>query len=232
MQNVSFRYNTNGPLILNQLSLTIQPGEWVAIVGPSGAGKSTLFKLLLGFDGIDSGSITFDDTPLSQLNIHHLRKQIGVVLQNSALMPGSLLENLQAVNPALSEADMWTLLERVGLMGDVQEMPMGLHTIIMGDGKTFSGGQKQRLALARCLAKPHPILLLDEATSALDNINQDITLQTLKHLTCTRIMIAHRMSTIVAAHRIIVIDQGTVQEQGTYDELIQKKGVFYHMKKG
>ncbi|MBM3633125.1 MAG: ATP-binding cassette domain-containing protein [Alphaproteobacteria bacterium] len=212
-QNVSFNYGSTGPLVLDNVSFTINPGEWVAIVGPSGAGKSTLVKLILGLEECISGTILLDDIPLQQLDMQTIRRQVATVLQNTQLLPGSIFDNLHASNPNLSEQEMMALLSLVAIKDDVTKMPMGLSTVIMGDGRTFSMGQRQRLVLARCLAKPLSLILLDEATSALDNFSQDVILNTLKQLPITRITVAHRSSTIRCADRIIHLEQGKVVDK-------------------
>jgi ABC-type bacteriocin/lantibiotic exporter with double-glycine peptidase domain len=209
-QNVSFRYDPSGPLILDNINLTIEPGEWVAIVGPSGAGKSTLLRLILGLETPERGTILLDDMPLQQLDIATVRGQIATVLQHTQLLPGSVYDNLRATNPRITDEEAMALLKLVALYDDIVNMPMGLHTIVMGDGRTFSMGQRQRLVLARCLAKPLSMLLLDEATSSLDNVSQEIILRTLSQLPLTRVMIAHRPSTIHRAERVIVMDKGRI----------------------
>ena len=209
-QNVSFHYDSTGPLTLENINFTINPGEWVAIVGPSGAGKSTLIKLMLGLERCTAGTILLDDIPLQQLDMSMVRRQIATVLQHTQLLPGSVFDNLHASNPNLTEEEMLSLLKLVAIRDDITNMPMGLNTVIMGDGRTFSMGQRQRLVLARCLAKPLSYILLDEATSALDNFSQDIILNTLKKLPITRITVAHRPSTIRCADRLIVMDKGKI----------------------
>jgi ABC-type bacteriocin/lantibiotic exporter with double-glycine peptidase domain len=211
-QNVSFHYDASGPLTLDNVSFTINPGEWVAIVGPSGAGKSTLIKLMLGLEKCNKGTILIDDIPIQNLDMPTTRSQIATVLQHTQLLPGSIYDNLRASNPNITEQEMESLLKLVAIHDDVVNMPMGLHTIIMGDGRTFSMGQRQRLVLARCLAKPISLILLDEATSALDNFSQDIILTTLKKLPITRITVAHRSSTIRSADRLIVLEKGKIVE--------------------
>lgn len=211
-QNVSFNYDSTGPLVLDNINLTINPGEWVAIVGPSGSGKSTLIKLLLGLEECDKGTILLDDIPLPQIDMSTFRRQVATVLQQTQLLPGSVFDNLHASNPNLTEEQMLGLLQLVALRDDITSMPMGLNTIIMGDGRTFSMGQRQRLVLARCLAKPLSMIVLDEATSALDNFSQNVILNTLKQLSITRITVAHRPSTIKCADRIIYMDKGQIIE--------------------
>lgn len=211
-QNVSFHYDSTGPLTLDNINFTIYPGEWVAIVGPSGAGKSTLIKLMLGLEKCTAGTILLDDIPMQQLDMAMVRRQVATVLQHTQLLPGSVFDNLHASNPNLTEEEMLGLLKLVAIRDDITNMPMGLNTVIMGDGRTFSMGQRQRLVLARCLAKPLSYILLDEATSALDNFSQNVILDTLKKLPITRITVAHRPSTIRCADRLIVLDKGKVVE--------------------
>jgi len=211
-QNVSFRYDPGGPLVLNTINLTINPGEWVAFVGSSGAGKSTLVKLILGLETCSEGTIFLDDIPLQQLDMPTIRRQVATVLQQTQLLPGSIFDNLHASNPNLNEEEMMSLLKLVAMYEDVTHMPMGLNTVIMGDGRTFSMGQRQRLVLARCLAKPLSVILLDEATSSLDNFSQEVILNTLKQIPITRITVAHRPSTITRAHRVITMERGRIVE--------------------
>ena len=234
LHNVSFHYHAHfqDRPILSHLNLHLRPKEYVAIVGPSGAGKSTLLKLLLGFDTPTQGEITFDGLSLSSLNMQEVRRQMGVVMQQSSILPGSIIENLRAVNPTLTEDVMWQLLDAVALKDDVESMPMGLHTLILGDGRTFSMGQRQRLCLARCLAKNHSILLLDEPTSALDNQRQKIVLNTLRHYPATRIMVAHRLSTLQDVDRILVMNQGKIVEDGSFESLLAQRGEFYALVHG
>ena len=211
-QNVSFHYDPTGPLILDNVNLTINAGEWVAIAGPSGAGKSTLIKLILGLEHCHKGTVLLDDIPLEQLDMPTVRRQIGTVLQHTQLLPGSIFDNLHASNPNLTEEEMLSLLQLVAIRDDIVNMPMGLNTVIMGDGRTFSMGQRQRLVLARCLAKPLSFILLDEATSALDNLSQAVILNTIKQIPITRLTVAHRPSTIRRADRIIVLEKGRIVE--------------------
>lgn len=214
-RNVSFSYSSTGPLILDNVSFTINAGEWVAIVGPSGAGKTTLIRLILGLEKCQKGTILLDGVPLDQLDMPTMRRQIATVLQHTQLLPGSIFDNLHASNPNLTEEEMFSLLQLVAMDEDVANMPMGLSTVIMGDGRTFSMGQRQRLVLARCLAKPLSVILLDEATSALDNVSQSVILNTLKQIPITRVTVAHRPSTIQQAERVIMMDKGRIVEPTT-----------------
>ena len=225
VSSARFRYNPTGPLILNGVSFKAAPGEMVAIVGPSGSGKSTLMRLLLGFETLEAGDILFDGKELSRLDPVAVRRQMGVVLQGSQLLPGSLHENIVgAVGGTLEEA--WEAAERVGLADDIREMPMGMHTVILEGGNSLSGGQLQRLMIARAIVGRPRILLLDEATSALDNRHQAVVTESLARLSITRVVVAHRLSTVIHADRIYVLVNGEIVESGTYAELMVAQGVF------
>ena len=223
--HVSFRYEEDGPLILNDVSFRAGPGELIALVGPSGSGKSTCIRLLLGFEQPSAGSLYFDGQSLSSLNVQSVRRQIGVVLQDGKPMPGDIFRNIIGTsNLGLKEAQ--EAARMAGLEEDIAAMPMGMHTVISESAGTFSGGQLQRLLIARAVVRRPRLLLLDEATSALDNRTQEIVSQSLERLKATRIVVAHRLSTIRKADRIFVLDQGRVVEVGTYEELIAVGGVF------
>lgn len=228
MTNVSFRYHPDAPLVLKNISLTIKPGEFVALVGPSGSGKSSLIRLLLGFDEPTNGSVSFDDIDLSDLDTTRVRQNMGVVIQNSAVTPGSILKNIIGSQP-LTLDDAWAAARLVGLEADIKDMPMGMHTVVPEGGGTFSGGQRQRLILARALVNRPRILLLDEATSALDNKTQAIVSESLEKIKATRIVVAHRLSTIRNADRIIVLEQGEIRESGSYESLVAEEGLFYRL---
>jgi ATP-binding cassette subfamily C protein len=225
INQVSFRYAPDGPLVLDDVSIRIRPGEFVAFVGPSGSGKSTLFRMLLGFEKPQSGAIYYDQKDLAGLDVGAVRRQLGVVLQNGQLMPGDLFTNIVGAAP-LTLDDAWEAARMAGLDADIQAMPMGMHTFIGEGASTLSGGQKQRLMIARALVKKPRVLLFDEATSALDNRTQAIVAQSMQRLNATRIVIAHRLSTVVHADRIFVIDAGKVVEQGRYAELMALNGHF------
>jgi NHLM bacteriocin system ABC transporter ATP-binding protein len=224
LDRLVFRYRPDGPPILDQLSLSIEPGSFVAIVGASGCGKSTLLRLILGFETPASGRILYDGQDLSGLNREAVRRQIGVVLQSGRLMPGSLFENVAGAK-RISLDDAWQALRLAGLEDEVRAMPMGLHTVIGAEG-ALSGGQRQRLLIARALVGKPRILLLDEATSALDNHSQALVNANLEALSLTRIAIAHRLSTVRSADRIVVLDAGRVVQQGTFHELMAVDGHF------
>jgi ATP-binding cassette subfamily C protein len=225
ISHVTFRYSADGPVILNDLSINIKPGEFIAFVGPSGSGKSTVYRLLLGFERPESGAIYFDGQDLGGLDIGAVRRQLGVVLQNGKLMSGDIFTNIVG-SAQLSLDDAWEAARIAGLEEDIKALPMGMHTVIAEGAGTFSGGQKQRLMIARAVVNKPRILLFDEATSALDNRTQAIVSQSIEHLNATRIVIAHRLSTISKADRIFVIEAGQVTETGKYDELMAKNGVF------
>lgn len=223
--NLTFRYTEDGPIILNDVSFRARPGEMIALVGPSGSGKSTLIRLLLGFEQPDSGAILYDGKDLAGLDLEVVRHQCGVVLQHGHVVQGDILSNI--VGPwNLSLHDAWKAAEMVGLAEDIKAMPMGMHTLVSEDGGTFSGGQRQRLLIARAIVHEPSVVLLDEATSALDNRTQKIVSASLKKLRVTRIVIAHRLSTIQQADRIYVLDSGRIAESGTYQSLLEQRGRF------
>ena len=229
LSHVSFRYDVNSPLVVDDLSLKIRPGQYVAVVGKTGCGKSTLLRLLLGFEKPQKGAIYYDGKDLETLDLRSLRKKIGVVTQNGKLFQGDIYSNIVISAPYLSVDDAWKAAEIADIAEDIRKMPMGMHTIISEGAGGISGGQKQRLMIARAVAPNPKILMFDEATSALDNITQKKVSEALDGLKCTRIVIAHRLSTIKQCDRIIVLDGGKIAEDGTYDELLAKKGYFYEL---
>jgi ATP-binding cassette subfamily C protein len=230
IQHATFRYQEDGPLILRDVSVRIQAGEFVAFVGASGSGKSTLLRLLLGFEALEGGAIFYDGQELGGLDVQAVRRQMGVVLQSGRLMSGDIFTNIVGASPAtLDEA--WTAARMAGLAEEIEAMPMGMHTVISEGGGTLSGGQRQRLLIARAIVARPRILLFDEATSALDNRTQAIVSQSLESLQATRIVVAHRLSTIVNAHRIFVMDRGQLVQTGTFAELMAEKGPFAELAK-
>ena len=226
INNVSFRYEEDTPYVLTNLSLSIRAGEYVAIVGRTGCGKSTLVRLLLGFEKPERGGIFYDARDLATLDPRTLRKHIGVVTQNGQLFQGDIFSNITISAPQLTLDEAWEAAEIAGIAEDIREMPMGMQTLISEGQGGVSGGQKQRLMIARAVAPKPRILIFDEATSALDNKTQKQVSEALDRLKCTRIVIAHRLSTIRHCDRILVMDQGAIIEEGTYEELIAKKGAF------
>jgi len=223
--HVSFRYQPDGPLILDGVSFKAKPGEFIALVGPSGAGKSTCLRMILGFDKPMAGSIYFDGQDLSSLNLHSVRRQLGVVLQSGRPMSGDIFRNIVG-SANLGIDDAWEAARMAGLEEDIKAMPMGMHTVISEGAETFSGGQKQRLLIARAIVTRPRIILFDEATSALDNRTQEVVSRSLEGLKATRIVIAHRLSTIRNADRIYVLQGGRVVEAGSYEELVRQGGLF------
>ena len=226
LNHVSFRYAEGAPYVLNDLSLKIRSGEYVAIVGRTGCGKSTLIRLLLGFEEPDKGAIYYDGRDLKSIDPRSLRKKMGVVTQDGQLFQGDIFSNITISAPQLSMEEAWEAAETAGIAEDIRNMPMGMHTIISEGQGGISGGQKQRLMIARAVAPKPRVLILDEATSALDNITQKQVTNSLDNLKCTRIVIAHRLSTIRACDRILLIDGGRIAEEGNYEQLIEMGGAF------
>lgn len=226
LNHVSFRYQEDTPMIIDDLSLKITPGQYVAITGKTGCGKSTLFQLLLGFEKPQKGAIYYDGRDLASLDLKSVRSKIGSVLQNSQLFYGDIFSNIVVSNSKLTLEDAWKAAEMAHIADDIREMPMGMATLITDGMGGISGGQRQRLMIARAVVSNPKILMFDEATSALDNITQKQIAESLDRLKCTRIVIAHRLSTVKHCDRIIVLDGGKIVEDGTYEELIAKKGTF------
>ena len=226
VSNVSFRYSESMPLVLDNLSLRIDPGQYVAIVGQTGCGKSTLMRILLGFEKPQKGAVYYDGKDTDKLDLKSLRRNIGTVMQNGKLFSGDIYSNIVISAPWLTIDDAWEAAEKAGMAEDIRNMPMGMFTIISEGQGGISGGQRQRLMIARAIAPKPKILMFDEATSALDNITQKTVSESLDALNVTRIVIAHRLSTIKNCNRIIVMDKGHIIEDGTYDELIAKNGYF------
>ena len=225
IKNVTFRYQSDRLPVVKDISIETQPGEFIAFVGSSGSGKSTVLRLLLGFETPESGTIYYDGSNLAQLNLEAVRRQLGVVMQNGKLDRGSIYENI-AAGALISEDEAWSALEMAGLAQEVRAMPMGLQTVVSEGGSNFSGGQRQRLIIARALARKPKIILMDEATSALDDRTQAIVTTSLDKLSVTRIVIAHRLSTIRNAKRIYVFDRGRIVQVGSFEELMEQKGIF------
>jgi len=225
LDQVCFRYEQTTDLILNHVTLAVEEGEFLAVVGPSGSGKSTLFRLLLGFETPQSGSVSFDRRNIAGLDLGALRRQIGVVLQDGKLMPGTIFENIVG-SSTLGEEDAWEAARLAGLEPFVKKLPMGMHTFVSEGAATFSGGQRQRLMIARAIVKRPRVLLFDEATSALDNQTQSVVSDAIEALNATRIVIAHRLSTVEKADRIVVLEHGRLVQSGTYAGLLAEDGPF------
>ncbi len=226
LNHVSFRYSEDMPNVVDDLNLKIRPGQYVAIVGKTGCGKSTLMRLLLGFETPQKGAIYYDGRDMAGLDLKSLRRRMGVVMQDGKLFQGDIYSNITISAPWLTVDDAWAAAEMAGVAEDIRRMPMGMHTLISEGSGGISGGQRQRLLIARAIAPKPRILMFDEATSALDNITQRTVSESLDKLKCTRIVIAHRLSTIRHCDRIIVLDGGHIVEDGTYEELIARDGFF------
>ncbi len=226
LNNVTFAYNDNMPKVIDNLSLKIRSGEYIAIVGETGCGKSTLIRLLLGFEKPQRGAVYYDGVDIQKINLRSLRKKIGVVMQDGKLFHGDIFSNIAISSPGLTMSEAWEAAEIAGIADDIKEMAMGMHTLISEGSGGISGGQKQRLMIARAVASKPRLLIFDEATSALDNITQKKITTALDKLKCTRIVIAHRLSTIMQCDRIVVLNDGNIAEEGKYDELIEKGGLF------
>ena len=227
IKHLYFSYYEGGATILDNIFINIKHGEYVAIVGASGSGKSTLLRLLLGFEKPTSGTIYCGGFDLESVDIREIRKQMGVVLQDSQLIPGDILSNIAGSKKELTEEDVWELLKKVGMDEEIRGMPMGLKTMVAEGAGTLSGGQRQKLLIARAIAANPAIIFFDEATSALDNRSQKTVSESMKNLNATRIVIAHRLSTIMDCDRILVLEKGNIVEAGSYDELMKKEAYFY-----
>jgi NHLM bacteriocin system ABC transporter ATP-binding protein len=226
LSHLSFRYGEGLPLILDDISLKIESQQYVAIVGKSGCGKSTLMRLLLGFEKPQRGAIYYDNLDMQNVDLKALRRNIGCVMQDGKLFPGSIYSNIVISAPQLTIDDAWKAAEMAGIAEDIRQMPMGMHTLISDGSGTLSGGQRQRIIIARAIAPEPKVLLFDEATSALDNATQRIVTDSLDSLECTRIVIAHRLSTIQHCDRIIMLDGGKIVEDGSYKALMERDGEF------
>ncbi|MBR1444251.1 MAG: ATP-binding cassette domain-containing protein [Firmicutes bacterium] len=226
LSNVTFSYGEDMPNVIENLSLKISRGEYVAIVGATGCGKSTLLRILLGFEKPQKGAVYYGEKDINKIDLKSLRKKIGVVMQDGKLFQGDIFSNITVSAPSATVEEAWNAVETAGIAEDIRNMPMGMYTVISEGSGGISGGQKQRLMIARAIISKPKILLLDEATSALDNISQKMVADALEKLKCTRVVIAHRLSTIKKCDRIVVIDGGKVAEEGTYEELMEKNEIF------
>ena len=231
LDHVSFRYNEDAPYILNDMSLKIRPGDYVAIVGRTGCGKSTLIRLLLGFETPERGAVYYDGKDVTTLDLGSLRRNIGVVTQDGGLFQGDVFSNITITAPDLTLDEAWEAAETAGIAGDIRAMPMGMYTLISEGQGGISGGQKQRLMIARAIAPKPKLLIFDEATSALDNKTQKQISESLDAMGCTRVVVAHRLSTIQHCDRIVVLEGGKIIEDGNYEELIARDGYFAELVK-
>jgi len=223
IRGLKFRYSPETPLLFNGLNLVINSGDYVALVGASGCGKSTLMRMMLGLERPQSGSIFYDQYDLNDINLRSLRRScIGICLQDGHLVEGTIRDNIIFNDPLLTDADAWEAARMAALDRDIQKMPQGMDTHISTDGNGVSGGQRQRILIARALVRKPTVLFLDEATSALDNISQHIVTENMARLKCTRIVIAHRLSTIQQCNRVIVLRDGRVAADGSFDELVAR----------
>lgn len=229
IDNIDFTYDENSGMVLQDLSVHIKSGEYIGIVGSSGCGKSTLLKLLLGFEKPLSGKIYYDSKDIDSMDKREMRKKFGVVLQDGRLISGSIFDNIVIAAPGADLKDAERVAEQVGLADDISQMPMGMHTVLSEMGGTISGGQQQRILIARAIVGKPKILFFDEATSALDNVTQAMVCESLNKLKATRLVIAHRLSTIVDCDRILVMDKGRIVEEGDFEHLMEKKGLFYEL---
>ena len=223
---VSFRYDPDGPLILDDVTIRARPGEFVAIAGESGAGKSTLFRLALGIDRPTAGAVHYDGRDLRHLNLKQLRRHIGAVPQSVRLHPLDLWDNLVGHHDGVTSDDVWAAVRTAEVEGEIKAMPMGLMTMVGTSGAVLSGGESQRVTIARSVIGNPRIMLFDEATNWLDNENQANVMRNLAGLTCTRVVIAHRLSTLQQADRIYVLRAGKVVQCGSFQELMETGGVF------
>lgn len=231
ISDLYFRYNYDTPYILQGLSAHIKPGESVGIIGPSGCGKSTLLRLLLGFEEAEQGSIYIDGFDIRELDLKSYRQKIGTVLQNTGLISGDIYSNITITKPGASMKEVEDAIELAGLSEDIAALPMGVHTPVSQENCTLSGGQRQRVLIARALIAKPEILIFDEATSALDNITQAKITESVNLLSCTKIIVAHRLSTIESCDKILVIDKGVIVQEGTMEELKEKDGLFKQLLK-
>ena len=226
VSDVSFRYGPNLPYVLRDLSFSVRPGEYVAIVGKSGCGKSTILRLLLGFEEPERGSVFYGPHNVGKVDPRSLRRHIGTVMQDGRLFMGDLVSNITIATPGAGLDEAWEAAEIAGIADDIRNMPMGMQTLVTEGSGGISGGQRQRIMIARAVCGGKRILLFDEATSALDNKMQKHVSDSLDSLNCTRVVVAHRLSTVRHCDRILVVDDGRIAEEGTYDELMERGGLF------
>jgi ATP-binding cassette subfamily B protein len=231
--NVSFQHKTAQTKALTDISFTVNKGESIAFVGPSGSGKTTLVKLLVGLYKPELGEIMYNNVNVSAINIDEIRNQIGFVTQDTQLFSGSIKENLLFVNPKATDQEIIDVLNQASCQSLLARSDKGIDAIIGEGGIKISGGEKQRLSIARSLLRKPTLIVFDEATSALDSITEDEITQTVKKITANKqhitVMIAHRLSTIMHADTIFVLEKGIVVEKGSHDALVAEKGLYYAM---
>ena len=228
---ISFRYDPDGPLILDDVTIHARAGEFIAIAGESGAGKSTLFRLALGLDRPSAGAVYYDGRDLRYLNLKQVRRNIGAVPQSVGLHPQDIWDNIVAHHEKTSVEEVWQAARRAEIEGEIKAMPMGMMTMVGASGLVLSGGESQRITIARSLIGSPRVMLFDEATNWLDNESQAEVMQNLGLLTSTRIVIAHRLSTLEQADRIYVMRAGKIVQSGSFDELMAVDGVFKELVK-
>ena len=226
VSNLSFRYGEGLPYVVEDLSFRVRPGEYVALVGKSGCGKSTIMRLMLGFEKPERGTVFYGPYDVQRVDLRSLRQHIGVVMQDGKLFMGDIASNITISTPQATLEDAWEAAEIAGVAEDIRKMPMGMQTLITEGSGGVSGGQRQRLMIARAVCGKRGILMFDEATSALDNVTQRHVADSLEKLKCTRVVVAHRLSTVRHCDRILVVDNGKIAEEGTYEELIERDGLF------
>ncbi len=231
LSHITFRYKPDTAAVINDLSLKVNKGEYLAIVGASGSGKSTILRLLLGFEKPELGKVYYSGHDLEKVDIHSVRKQLGVVMQSSQLMPGDIQSNIIGANLNLTLEEAVEAAKMAGFYEDIQAMPMGMFTVISEGGSLFSGGQRQKLMIARAIVNKPKIVFFDEATSALDNKSQAIISNSMDAMKATRVVIAHRLSTIMKCDRIVVLDKGKIIEEGSYEDLMESRSAFYELAK-
>jgi ABC-type bacteriocin/lantibiotic exporter with double-glycine peptidase domain len=227
LHRVTFAYQPDDPPVLLDVDLRIRPGEFVALVGPSGCGKSTLLRLLLGFERPLQGAVLYDGRDLSELDVHAVRRQCGVVLQDGQLFAGTIRDNICGAGDFPLD-QVWDAARMAGLADDLEALPMGMSTMVPFGGGTLSVGQRQRVLIARALAPLPRIVFFDEATSALDNRTQEVVTRSTAGLAATRVVIAHRLSTVRAADTIVVLDEGRIVQRGAFDELMAEPDGLFH----
>ena len=232
LQNITFNYGENTKPVFTDLNLKINKGDYVAIVGHTGCGKTTLVRLILGLEKPTQGKVIFDGKDIESINKNSLRQHIGTVMQDGKLFAGTIYDNIAISNPSTRSENVWKAAEIACIAEDIKDMPMGMRTMIQDGGLSLSGGQRQRLLIARAIASDPSIIIFDEATSSLDNITQQKITEALESFNCTRIVVAHRLSTIQKCNRILVLNNGKIAEEGTYSDLIEKNGIFKKLVEG